>query len=205
MNKKARGISVMERTAEVERKTKETSIRILLKLAGSGKNEISTGIPFFDHMLTLFAVHGFFDLSIYAAGDIDIDFHHTMEDVGLVLGDAFDSALGDRKGIKRFGHAVTPMDDALASVAVDLSKRPFLVYNVPARATSEVHAFTSLTKEFLRAFSNRCGMNLHVNVLYGDNEHHINESIFKAAGRALGQAVSFDDRIKDVRSSKGVL
>ena len=205
MNKNVRGINVMERTAEVERKTKETSIRIVLKLAGSGENDISTGIPFFDHMLTLFAVHGFFDLSIYATGDIDIDFHHTIEDVGLVLGDAFDSALGDRKGIKRFGHAVTPMDDALASVAVDLSRRPFLVYNVPERATSEGHAFTSLTKEFLRAFSNRCGMNLHVNVCYGDNEHHINESIFKAVGRALGQAASFDDRIKDVRSSKGVL
>jgi len=205
MNKKARGINIMERTAEVERKTKETSIRIVLKLVGSGKNKISTGIPFFDHMLTLFAVHGFFDLSIDAAGDIDVDFHHTIEDVGLVLGDAFDSALGDRKGIKRFGHAVTPMDDALASVAVDLSKRPFLVYNVPERATSEGQAFTSLTKEFLRALSNRCGMNLHVNVFYGDNEHHINESIFKAVGRALGQAASFDDRIKSVRSSKGVL
>ena len=195
----------MERTAKVERKTKETSIRIVLKLAGSGENDISTGIPFFDHMLTLFAVHGFFDLSIAAAGDIDVDFHHTIEDVGLVLGDAFDSALGDRKGIKRFGYAVTPMDDALASVAIDLSKRPFLVYNVPTRPTSKGHAFTSLTKEFLRAFSNRCGMNLHVNVFYGDNEHHINESIFKAVARALGQAASFDDRIKDVRSSKGVL
>jgi imidazoleglycerol-phosphate dehydratase len=205
MNKEGRGISVMERTAEIERKTKETSIRIVLKLGGSGKNEISSGIPFFDHMLTLFAVHGFFDLSIDAAGDIDVDFHHTIEDVGLVLGDAFDRALGDRKGIKRFGHAVTPMDDALASVAVDLSKRPFLVFNVPARPTSEGHAFTSLTKEFLRAFSNRCGMNLHVNVFYGDNEHHIIESIFKAVGRALGQAASFDGRIIDVRSSKGVL
>jgi len=205
MNKTARGINVMERIAEVERKTKETSIHIVLKLAGSGENDISTGIPFFNHMLTLFAVHGFFDLSIDATGDIDIDFHHTIEDVGLVLGDALDSALGDRKGIKRFGYAVTPMDDALASVAVDLSRRPFLVYNVPTRPTSEGHAFTSLTKEFLRAFSNRCGMNLHVNVFYGDNEHHIIESIFKAVGRALGQAASFDDRIKDVRSSKGVL
>jgi imidazoleglycerol-phosphate dehydratase len=205
INKKARGINVMERKAEVERKTKETSIRIALNLGGSGKNEISTGIPFFDHMLTLFAVHGFFDLSIDATGDIDVDFHHTIEDVGLVLGDAFDNALGDRKGIKRFGYAVTPMDDALASVAVDLSKRPFLVYNVPERSVSEGHAFISLTKEFLRAFSNRCGMNLHVNVFYGDNEHHINESIFKAVGRALEQAATFDDRIKDVRSSKGVL
>ena len=195
----------MERKAEIERKTKETSIRIVLKLGGSGKNEISTGIPFFDHMLTLFSVHGFFDLSVDASGDIDVDFHHTIEDIGLVLGDAFDSALGDRKGIKRFGHAITPMDDALASVAIDLSKRPFLVYNVPSKGASDGYAFTSLTKEFLRAFSNRCGMNLHVNVFYGDNEHHINESIFKAVGRALEQAASFDDRIKDVRSSKGVL
>ena len=195
----------MERTAKIERETKETRIRIELNLDGSGKDNISTGIPFFDHMLTLFTVHGFFDLSIDATGDIDVDFHHTIEDVGLVLGDAFDKALGDRKGIKRFGHAVTPMDDALASVAIDLSKRPFLVYNVPSRTASEGYAFTSLTKEFLRAFSNRCGMNLHVNVFYGDNEHHINESIFKALGRALGQAASFDDRIKDVRSSKGVL
>jgi imidazoleglycerol-phosphate dehydratase len=195
----------MERTAEIERKTKETSIHIVLKLEGSGKNEISTGIPFFDHMVTLFAVHGFFDLSIDAVGDIDVDFHHTIEDVGLVLGDAFNSALGDRKGIKRFGHAVTPMDDALSSVAIDLSKRPFLVYNVPAGVASEGHAFISLTKEFLRAFANRCGMNIHVNVFYGDNEHHINESIFKAVGRALGQAASFDDRIRNIRSSKGVL
>jgi imidazoleglycerol-phosphate dehydratase len=195
----------MERTAEVDRKTKETSIRIVLKLEGMGKNEISTGIPFFDHMMTLFSVHGFFDLSVDAKGDIDVDYHHTIEDVGLVLGDAFDRALGDRKGIKRFGHAVTPMDDALASVAVDLSKRPFLVYNVPHKANSEGYSFLPLTKEFLRAFSNRCGMNLHVNVIYGDNEHHINESIFKALGRALDQAVSFDDRVKDIRSSKGIL
>jgi imidazoleglycerol-phosphate dehydratase len=156
-------------------------------------------------MMTLFSVHGFFDLSVDAKGDIDVDYHHTIEDVGLVLGDAFDRALGDRKGIKRFGHAVTPMDDALASVAVDLSKRPFLVYNVPAKINSEGHTFTPLTKEFLRAFSNRCGMNLHINVFYGDNEHHINESIFKALGRALDQAVSFDHRVKNIRSSKGIL
>jgi imidazoleglycerol-phosphate dehydratase len=200
------GISkIMERTAEVDRKTKETSIRIVLKLEGTGNNKISTGIPFFDHMMTLFCVHGFFDLSVDAKGDIDVDYHHTIEDVGLVLGDAFDRALGDRKGIRRFGHAVTPMDDALASVAVDLAKRPFLVYNVPAKSNSEGLFFLPLTKEFLRAFSNRCGMNLHVNVFYGDNEHHINESIFKALGRALDQAVSFDDRVKNIRSSKGIL
>jgi imidazoleglycerol-phosphate dehydratase len=195
----------MERTAEADRKTKETSIRIILKLEGTGINAISTGVPFFDHMMTLFSVHGFFDLSIDAKGDIDVDYHHTIEDIGLVLGDAFDRALGDRKGINRFGHAVTPMDDALASVAVDLSKRPFLVYNVPAKTNSEGPSFLPLTKEFLRAFSNRCGMNLHVNVFYGDNEHHINESIFKALGRALDQAASFDDRVKNIRSSKGIL
>ena len=196
---------MMERTAEADRKTKETTVRIVLKLEGTGKHEIGTGIPFFDHMMTLFCVHGFFDLSVDAKGDIDVDYHHTIEDVGLVLGDAFDRALGDRKGIQRFGYAVTPMDDALTAVAVDLSKRPFLVYNIPDRANSDGPSFLPLTKEFLRAFSNRCGMNLHVNVFYGDNEHHINESIFKALGRALEQAVSFDRRVKDIRSSKGIL
>ena len=195
----------MERVAEVERETKETGIRIKLNLNGSGKHEISTGIPFFDHMLTLFAVHGFFDLSIDARGDIDVDFHHTVEDVGLVLGDAFEKALGSRKGIKRFGNAITPMDDALTSVAVDLSKRPFLVFNIPSGAKTAGDTFLSLTKEFFRAFANRGGMNLHVNVFYGENEHHIIESIFKASGRALDQATSFDKRIKDIRSSKGVL
>jgi len=195
----------MERVAEVERETKETGIRIKLNLNGGGKHEISTGIPFFDHMLTLFAVHGFFDLSIDARGDIDVDFHHTVEDVGLVLGDAFEKALGSRKGIKRFGSAITPMDDALTSVVVDLSKRPFLVFNIPSGAKTAGDTFMSLTKEFFRAFANRGGMNLHVNVFYGENEHHIIESIFKASGRALDQATSFDKRIKDIRSSKGVL
>ncbi len=195
----------MERTAEIKRDTKETQISVKLNLDGSGKVKIFTGIPFYDHMLTLFAVHGFFDLSVDATGDIDVDYHHTIEDSGLVLGDAFNMALGDRKGIQRFGHAVIPMDDALASVSVDLSKRPFLVCNVPPKTNIDGNTFTALTKEFLRAFSNRCGMNLHVNVFYGENEHHINESIFKAAGRALDQAVSIDVRIKDIHSSKGTL
>ncbi len=195
----------MERTSEIERKTKETGIRIKLNIDGSGKNEISTGIPFFDHMLTLFAVHGFFDLFISARGDIEVNFHHTVEDVGLVLGNVFDKALAERKGIKRFGHAVTPMDDALTSVAVDLSKRPFLVYNTPQAADSGGNNFTSLSKEFFRAFATRGGMNLHVNVFYGENEHHIVESIYKAAGRALDQATSFDQRITGIRSSKGTL
>ena len=195
----------MPRTSEVERKTKETGISIKLNIDGSGKNEISTGIPFFDHMLTLFAVHGFFDLFINARGDIEVDFHHTVEDVGLVLGDAFDKALADRKGIKRFGHAVTPMDDALSSVAVDLSKRPFVVYNVPSATSSAGNNFTSLAKEFFRAFATRGGMNLHINVYYGENEHHIIESIFKASGRAIDQATDFDERKKGIRSSKGSL
>ncbi|MGD9279699.1 MAG: imidazoleglycerol-phosphate dehydratase HisB [Desulfobacterales bacterium] len=195
----------MGSTAEVERKTNETAIRVSLKLNGSGQSEISTGIPFFDHMLTLLAVHGFFDLEVKAKGDLEVDFHHTVEDVGLVLGNALDQALGNRKGIKRFGHAVTPMDDALAAVTVDLSKRPFLAYHVPVLTTSATGFNLVLVKEFMRAFVNRGGLNLHVNVSYGENEHHIIESIFKALGRALDQAVARDERIKGVRSSKGSL
>ena len=195
----------MERTSEVDRKTKETAINIKLNLDGKGNHAISTGIPFFDHMLTLFAVHGFFDLCISAKGDIEVDFHHTVEDVGLVLGDAFDRALGDRRGIKRYGFSVTPMDDALASVAIDLSKRPYLVFNIPNLKTTGGKFDSSLAKEFFRAFSTMGGMNLHINVSYGENEHHVIESIFKAVGRALDQAVSFDERITDVRSTKGTL
>ena len=195
----------MEKITEVERKTKETAIRVSLKLNGSGQAEISTGIPFFDHMLILLAVHGFFDLGVKAKGDLEVDFHDTVEDVGLVLGDAFDQSLGDRKGIKRFGHAVTPMDDALTAVTVDLSKRPFLVYHVPVIKTQATGFNVSLAKEFFRAFVNRGGLNLHINVSYGDNEHHIIESMFKALGRALDQAAGGDERIKGVRSSKGKL
>ena len=195
----------MEQASEVERKTKETAIRVSLKLNGSGQSEISTGIPFFDHMLTLFAVHGFFDLNVKAKGDLEVDFHHTVEDVGLVLGEALDKALGDRKGITRFGHAVTPMDDALAAVTVDLSKRPYLAYHVPSFAVSPTGFNVSMAKEFFKALVSRGGLNLHINVSYGENEHHIIESMFKAFGRALDQAVSFDSRIKNVRSSKGTL
>ena len=196
----------MKRIAEVERKTKETEINIKLDISGTGNYEISSSIPFFDHMLSLFAVHGFFDVSIFAKGDIEVDFHHTVEDVGLVLGDAFHKALGDRKGIKRYGHAVVPMDDALTSVTVDLSNRPFLVYNIPDITKIRGGAFdVYLAKEFFRAFANRSGMNLHINVFYGENEHHIIESIFKALGKALDQATSFDERITNVRSTKGSL
>jgi imidazoleglycerol-phosphate dehydratase len=202
---KNKRLKIMENVTEVERKTKETAIRVSLNLTGTGQTEISTGIPFFDHMLTLFAVHGFFDLGVKAKGDLEVDYHHTVEDVGLVLGDALDQALESRKGIKRFGHAVTPMDDSLTAVTVDLSKRPFLVYNVPSFTASGMGFSVSLAKEFFRAFVSCGGLNLHINVSYGENEHHILESMFKSLGRALDQAASIDERIKDVRSSKGTL
>ena len=195
----------MKRKAEVERKTKETDIKISLVIDGQGQTNIASGIPFFDHMLTLLAVHGFFDLSVRAAGDLEVDFHHTVEDVGLVLGDTIREALGERQGIKRYGHAVTPMDDALATVTLDLSNRPFLIFNVPEHTASGIALNPSLTKEFFRALVNRAGMNLHINVAYGDNDHHVVESIFKAFGRALDQATSLDRRITGVQSSKGTL
>ena len=194
-----------KRRASEKRKTKETSIEIKLGLDESNEPEIQTGIPFFDHMLTLFSVHGFFDLSLKAQGDLGVDYHHTVEDVGIVLGKALDKALGDRKQIKRYGYAVTPMDDALASVVIDLSKRPYLVYNVPT-ITGAAGAFdVSLAKEFFRAFSISGGMNLHINVFYGENEHHILEAVYKSLGRALDQACSAESRVKTVRSSKGML
>ena len=196
---------MMNRAAAVERITKETNIRISLNLDGKGQTDIDSGIPFLDHMLTLFAVHGFFDLSVNAKGDLDVDLHHTIEDVGLVLGDAISQALGERKGIRRYGHAVIPMDDALATVSVDLSNRPFLVCNTPDAVVYGIALNPSLTKEFFRALVNRGGMNLHINVAYGDNDHHVIESIFKAFGRALDQAVTVDGRISGVPSSKGTL
>jgi len=195
----------MDRVGSDERKTTETSIRISIGLDGEGEYGVSTGIAFFDHMLTLFAVHGFFDLTVQAQGDTDIDFHHTVEDVGLILGNAISKALGDRKGIKRYGFAATPMDDALTNVAVDLSNRPYLVFNVPPIEERSGSFGLSVTKEFFRAFAVRGGMNLHINVMYGENEHHIIESIFKACARAVDQAVTFDSRIAGVQSSKGIL
>ncbi len=194
-----------ERVAEIDRKTGETEIQIRFNLDGTGTPDIATGIPFFDHMLTLFTVHGLFDLSVAARGDIEVDYHHTVEDVGLVLGDALDQALGDRKGISRYGSAVTPMDEVLTTVAVDLSRRPFLVYQVPHTGYGGGDFDVYLAKEFFRAFVNRSGMNLHINVAYGENQHHIIESVFKAAGRAMDQAAAFDPRITGVRSSKGML
>jgi len=196
---------IMERIAEVEKTTKETKIKAEFTIDGSGKNDISTGIPFFDHMLTLFSVHGFFDLQLKANGDIEVDYHQTIEDVGLVLGEALATALGVRKGIKRYGYAVTPMDDAISTVAIDLSNRPFLVYQIPELFVRQTEVYSSLFKEFFRAFSNKSGMNLHINAPYGENDHHVIESIFKSFARSLDQATTIDDRVQHVHSSKGLL
>ena len=195
----------MSRVGNVKRKTAETDIRVELELEGTGSRQVDTGIPFFDHMLTLFAAHGFFNLNISARGDIEVDYHHTVEDIGIVLGQALNDALGDRSGIVRYGHAVTPMDETLTSVSLDLSNRPFLVYNVPGDQQSGRVFDRALAKEFFRALANRSGMNLHINVRYGENEHHILESIFKALGRALRQAVAKDDSIDGCLSTKGSL
>jgi len=195
-----------KRIAAIERNTRETQIRMDFGLDGNGETaRISTGIPFFDHMLSLFAVHGFFDLVVEAKGDLEIDSHHTVEDLGLVLGDAIRTALGDRKGVRRYGHAVTPMDEALGTVTLDLSNRPFLVFNVPPSLVQSGNSLTCLAKEFFRAVSTRGGISLHINVAYGENEHHIIESIFKSMGRALNEASGLDSRISDVRSFKGTL
>ncbi len=195
----------MNRRAELERRTGETTVKVGIDLDGSGRPDVNSGIAFFDHMLALFSVHGFLDLAVHAQGDTAVDSHHTVEDVGLVLGDAVDRALGDRKGIRRYGHALTPMDDALAQVVIDLSRRPYLVFQIPACQCAERSFNGSLAKEFFKSVANRAGMNLHVNVPYGENEHHILEAIFKSFGRALHQAVSVDPRSRGVRSSKGAL
>lgn len=195
----------MARTCQIERKTLETQVKVELNLDGQGKADINTGIPFFDHMLTLFCVHGRFDLDIQAQGDLEVDFHHTVEDVALVLGEAVSTALDNRFGIRRYGFAVTPMDDALAEVALDLSNRPFLVYHLPSVLESAGPFDRGLAKEFFRAFAVKGGMNLHINVKYGENEHHVLESVYKSTGRALKQAVVIDADRSRVRSSKGVL
>jgi len=195
----------MGRKGEINRQTKETKIALRLDLDGSGEYSISTGIPFFDHMLSLFAMHGFFDLHIEAEGDIGVDFHHTVEDVGICLGDGFKEAIGDGKGLRRYGMAIIPMDETLVSVALDLSMRPHLVYN-PGVKKKRVGLFDlDLIEEFYRAFTNRGGITLHINTMYGRNSHHIIEAIFKGVGRALDMASSLDQRATGVMSTKGRL
>ena len=193
------------RKSEVARKTRETDIFIALDLDGEGRSSIDTGIPFMNHMLELFAKHGFFDLTVRAKGDIEVDYHHTMEDLGLVLGDVLAQALGDKAGIRRYGSCILPMDETLALVALDLSGRPCLVWNIDFPAPMIRDLDTRLFCEFFQALVNRAGMNLHVRKMAGEEVHHVAEAVFKAFAKALDQAVTHDPRVKGVLSTKGSL
>lgn len=194
-----------QRTSEVSRKTSETDISVRLNLDGEGTSRVSTGIHFFDHMLILMAKHGLFDLEVRCKGDLEVDGHHTVEDVGIALGQAFDRALGAKEGITRYGMAYVPMDEALGRAVVDYSGRPFLVCKVvfPAEKVGELN--TELVEEFFRALAVHGRMNLHVEILYGKNSHHMAEAMFKSAGRALSLAAARNPAVKGVPSTKGVL
>ncbi len=195
----------MSRRAEIERKTKETEVSLALELDGAGVSEISTGVGFFDHMLTHVAFHGFFDLTLKAQGDLEVDAHHTVEDVGICLGQALKQAIGERKDLVRYGSAFVPMDESLAQVVVDLSNRP-LYKGVYQRRPGTVGGFDGqLAEEFWRALALNAGLTLHVRLIYGDNDHHLLEAAFKALGRALDQATALQDRERGVSSTKGVL
>lgn len=195
----------MERIAELTRKTRETDIKVSLNLDGTGKSQISTGIGFFDHMLEGFSKHGFFDLVMEAKGDLWVDGHHSVEDSGIVLGCAIREALGDKKGIRRYGSSVLPMDDALALCAVDLCGRPYFAFDCDFSVERVGELDTELVKEFFYAVSYSAGMNLHIKMLSGSNNHHMIEAIFKAFARALDEAAGKDERITDVLSTKGRL
>jgi len=194
-----------ERKAVVERQTKETAVRVELALDGAGTTDVRAGVGFLDHMLDLLGKHARLDLTVQASGDTEIDDHHTVEDIGIALGQAIDQALGDRAGITRFGQAAVPMDEALAQVAIDLSGRGFLVLNADF-GQEKIGSFdVSLVREFLQALASNARMTLHINAPYGDDGHHITEAIFKALARALAKAVSIDPRVDGVPSTKGVL
>jgi len=193
------------RAATVARKTKETDIRLTLGLDGGGRYEVATGVPFLDHMLELFARHGFFDLTVQATGDLHVDHHHTVEDVGLVLGQALREALGEKTGIRRFGEATVPLDEALVQTIVDLSGRPFLVYDVTVTQQKIGQFDVELIHDFLLALVNQAGMNLHVRMLSGRNPHHVVEAAFKGLARALDAATQRDARLVGVLSTKGTL
>jgi imidazoleglycerol-phosphate dehydratase len=193
------------RKADIQRKTNETDIRLSIQLEGEGQYEVSTGVPFLDHMLELFARHGFFNLSVQASGDIAVDDHHTVEDVGLALGQALRESLGDKHGIRRFGEASVPLDEALVSCVVDLSGRPFLAYNLEIQQERVGNFSTELIHDFFLALTNQVGMNLHLNMTQGRNPHHIIEAGFKAFARALSSAVEHDPRVQGVLSTKGSL
>jgi imidazoleglycerol-phosphate dehydratase len=194
------------RRANVARKTKETDISVSVNLDGTGTHTIETTIPFLDHMLSLMSKHGLIDTKIKARGDTEIDYHHTVEDLGIVLGKAIKQALGDMKGISRYGQASVPMDETLASVSLDISGRPYLVYRVEFPKKGKLRNFDpDLIEDFLQAFVSNSGITLHVSIPYGRNTHHIIEAIFKALGRALRQAVTLDPRVKGVPSTKKVI
>ncbi|MGO9264622.1 MAG: imidazoleglycerol-phosphate dehydratase HisB [Candidatus Binataceae bacterium] len=193
------------RLATIDRKTRETSISVALKLDGRGTAAINTGVPFLDHMLDSFARHGFFDLKVDATGDLQIDDHHTVEDAGIVLGRAFREALGDRSGIRRFGEATVPLDEALCTAVVDISGRSYLAYNLPIEH-ERVGAFqTVLVHDFMKALADETGMNLHLNLQAGRNPHHIIEAAFKALARAMDTATTLDPRVTGALSTKGTL
>lgn len=195
----------MSRRACIERHTSETRIRLDLTLDGSGKSAITTKIPFFDHMLTLFARHSLCDLEVNADGDIEVDLHHTVEDTGIALGQAFAQALGDKRGLRRYGWAYLPMDETLARVVIDFSGRPFLDYRAPQNVAS-IGAFSfTLLEEFLRAFSTHAGTNLHVEILHGRDAHHMCEAVFKGLAKAVDQACQLDPRVQGIPSTKGSL
>ena len=193
------------RQASIERITLETAIKLTFNIDGTGKSDIHTGIGFLDHMLELFAKHGFFDLIIEEKGDIHVDYHHSMEDLGLALGSAIAQAAGDKKGIRRYGSFLLPMDEALAEVALDLSGRPYLVYNADMPATQVGDIDVRLFHEFFQALCVKAGLNMHIRLLAGEETHHCLEAIFKAFAKALDQATSYDSRVQGVLSTKGCL
>ncbi|HUY26828.1 MAG TPA: imidazoleglycerol-phosphate dehydratase HisB [Candidatus Binataceae bacterium] len=193
------------RAAEIERKTRETQIVLALKLDGSGRGEVATGVPFLDHMLESFARHGFFDLKVNARGDTQIDEHHTVEDVGIVLGRAFRQALGDRSGIRRFGEATVPLDEALVTAIVDISGRAYLGYDLTITQERVGNFQTELVHDFMKALSDETGMNLHLRMQSGRNPHHIVEAAFKALARAMDSATTLEPRIVGALSTKGTL
>ncbi|MBO5306847.1 MAG: imidazoleglycerol-phosphate dehydratase HisB [Lentisphaeria bacterium] len=193
------------RNSSIKRTTKETDISVNFEIDGSGKSSVNTGIPFMDHMLTLFAKHGFFDLEVTAKGDIEVDYHHTMEDLGLVLGEALAKAAGDKAGIRRYGNFLLPMDETLALIALDLSGRPCLIFDVQPPAPMIKDLDVRLFHEFFQALAVKSGMNLHVKQMVSGEVHHLYEAIFKGVAKALDQALSVDPRIQGVLSTKGSL
>jgi imidazoleglycerol-phosphate dehydratase len=193
------------RRAEVTRKTRETSVSVALNLDGDGQGDVRTGVPFLNHMLESFARHGFFDLKVEASGDLHIDEHHTVEDVGIVLGRAFRQALGDRSGIRRFGEATVPLDEALCTAVIDISGRSYLAYHVPIKQERVGSFQTMLVHDFMKALSDEVGMNLHLNLHGGRNPHHIIEAAFKSLARAMDQATSVEPRVSGALSTKGTL